>query len=428
LTVEMNSMIHVSKEIALSLLLASCLLSACAGAPETESAFNEQIEDTAVENSIQATPIQDQFVIVPRTARLYFAPREDAHFLNFRSQEEQERLEERWRDDVQKWAERTQAAFAKEQERESKRMRKMKKREDREEYAETRRQSRANRLIRDIDRRAKRIGESPTSRWIVLKKVAESENFVEVETLLPDHEMAHCYQRGLGGIAGAKLRLWVKQEDLATVTRNVKSYPIWRGTEVKLTAGVVVEDGTAMVDGFRLKINFAPEDLGKSYVRAGLFEAPYTETVFSNVAYAEKHLQLSPDQTLPFNPFVEIYVKGTLRVDSRFYATAQTSCGEYTVLAHDTLLVPSGRRGAVRMDGGPVAEPPFARKGTELLTPDGTVIGMAAQEVSLGAETKTNGPDGTTCFEKLLWTPGRRQKVPDGWKVEWCVAEDAINR
>lgn len=409
------------------------LVSGCASSTPAREVSSQQqtIETEPIETpQVAETP---RFVVISKNTPLYLAPSEDAPRLIFRSHEEQKKLEAKWQSEIQEWAVKTQTKFAKEMETEKKRMRKMKSSDARDEYAHKRRASRAARYIKDIDRRAKRINESPQSRFIVLQKVQQQGDWLEVLTLNGEEESRFCYENGLPGLRAAKLRGWVKASSIERVTTERQRYPVWRGSEVKLAAGVVVEehqgDFVAHVDGFKVRLSMDDKSIADEFTPGPLFEAPYTASVFSEIALAEGHLQLSKDQTLPYNPFADLYVTETLWVDSTFFATTQTPCAEFTVHAEESLLVPAGKRRAMRLDGGTMsAAPPFAKRGSKLYDASGTEIGMASFDVSLGTPIEVDN-QGRQCFEKLVWTPARKQKVPDDWRLIWCVPpEDVSNQ
>lgn len=414
--IEMTPVLNVTRRI--SALLLALSLVGCATSDATPALQNTTSAQEIVEEP--ARPPEPEFFVVPKTTKLFLQPDENSKFLLFRSPEEQAKLEEKWKTDSQKWAERTQKKFEKEMEREAKRAKRMRKAEARDEYLEERRQSRAKRLLRDIDRRARRIGEDPSARWLAFRLVERKNGWVLGESLSADEEAVHCYRGGLPGASGGRLRFWVRESELSDVSTKRAAYNLWRGTEVKLASGVVIEDGTAMIDGFRIRMDLPNGDTGKTYTKSAIFEAPYTETVFSEIAYAEGHLQLTKDQSLPFNPFADLYVTQTLKVDSRFYATTEVRCAQISVLTDEATLVPAGRRGAMRLQGAPSAPPPLAPKGTELYTPEGLSLGIAERDFHLGEKTK-NEPEGRACFEKSMWQPPRKKSPPSEWLFEVCV-------
>lgn len=419
--IEMTPVLNVIRRnsvLLVALSLVGCATSDATPAMQTTTSAQEVVEETA-------PPPEPEFFVVPKTTKLFLQPNEQSKFLLFRSPQEQAKLEEKWKTDSQKWAERTQKKFQKEMEREAKRAKRMRKAEAREEYLEKRRQSRAKRLLRDIDQRARRIGEDPSARWLAFRLVERKNGWVLGESLTSDEEAVHCYRGGLPGASGGRLRFWVRESELSDVSTKRGAYNLWRGTEVKLASGVVIEEGTAMLDGFRIRMKVPETDIGKTYTKSAIFEAPFTETVFSEIAYAEGHLQLTQDQSLPFNPFADLYVTQTLKVDSRFYATTEVRCAQVTVLTDEATLVPAGRRGAMRLQGAPSASPPLAPKGTELYTPDGLSLGFAERDFHLGAMTE-NKPDGRVCFQKSMWPPPRKKSPPSEWLLEVCVDQGAV--
>lgn len=406
------------------------LLTGCANSPVNSEEPVQFAPSELPQNEETQESQRPSFVVISKNTPIFLAPSTDAPKILFRSQEDQFQLEAKWQREIQDWASKTQTKFAREMEAEKKRLKKIKSPDARQEYVDKRRESRASRYIKDIDRRAKRIDESPQSRFIVLQKVRENGEWIEILTLNQEEESHFCYANGLPGLRATKLKGWVRKEALQQVTTQKQRYPIWRGSEVKLAAGVVLEeqqkDFIAHVDGFRIRLKIDPQNVAREFTAGSLFEAPFTASVFSNIALSEGHLKLSDDQMLPYNPFADLYVTETLWVDSNFFATTQTPCGEFTVHAEESLLVPAGKRQAMRLDGGTIdAAPPYARRGTILYNSSGNELATASFDVGLGTPIEINA-NGHQCFDKLVWMPPKKKKVPEDWKVTWCVSPDDI--
>ena len=202
----------------------------------------------------------------------------------------------------------------------------------------------------------------------------------------------------------------MREEDAARVVSKRVRVPVYSGTEVILLPGVAlraVPDSepvrhVAYVDGFELELPIPPDAIDTHYRPSRLFEAPLTDTVFTDIAFAEEKVKLWRRKAFPYNPFRPLYITGTLRIDSRFYVTTQTPCGEYTVRAAEDLVEPVGRRGAMRFTGDTAKiEPPFARTGSVAHLPSGQRFGRVLLDFPLGDPTEER--DGRECWRSAVW-------------------------
>jgi hypothetical protein len=184
-----------------------------------------------------------------------------------------------------------------------------------------------------------------------------------------------------------------------------------QGTEVILASGIATDGQRTYVDGFELGLDIPDSAVGDRFEVVRGFEAPYTETVFSPLAFQKGWLRLAKEAPLPFNPWHPLHVTATLYVGDRFYATTQTPCAEYTLRTIEEALEPVGKRGAMRLGGSESGEikPPFARAGASLFGPDGQLIGTARGDLALVDEWE--GPADLRCWHYEIWSgdEGRRR-------------------
>lgn len=408
-------------------LLSALVLAACGGGEANE---NSQKTYEALEDSPTVEEDLPEYVVVDLTTKFYFTPEEGPEFLQYRTPEEQVEVEEKLREDAIERARSLQERFEKEIEREKKRMKRIKDPEKRNEYAIERRDRRARRFLKLQRRRARRSNElPPESRFIVLEKLEETAKWVKVRTLSDDEQLRHCYSGGLGAIGSLDVELWVQRDQLEPVVRRRERVGLWRGTEVKLAPGVVVEerDDTryALVDGYRIEVKKLDLDsIASSYESPSLFGTPVTDTQFTDIALAEGTLRLNRDQFLPYNPYQNLYVTATMWVGSRFYATTRTSCGEYTVLTSEEDLRPAGQREALRIAGAPpTAAPPLIKRGSRITRIDGGLQGVTNRDIALPQDMQT--VDGRKCATTWIWEK-RRRKKDESRRLVWCVDREDI--
>ncbi len=403
-------------------LVAFGLIAGCASDPPPNP--TPVAADTA--HSVVAE-IKPRYVVISRNSPLFLSPDHESPALLFRSDPDQLERDSGIAKKMEKYVEDRQKKYAREIKAEKKRLRRIKDREKRADYATRRRLSRARRHLKGLEKKVLRYADGhPAERYFALAVTDENNTHYQVENLIGDEEAAHCYRRGLAGIGKAKLKFWVKKTDTETVTTLRESVDIWRGSSIATAAGVVVkqEDGkqTFLVDGYQIQTETQPEALQKTYTPGGTFEAPFTDTTFTDIAFAEGMLGFSQNQALAFNPWVDVYVTRTLWVGKRFYATTQTHCAEFTVHAQEELLEPVGRRAAMRLSAAdaPVTAP-YVRKRTVLSNIEGTEIGISTGDLSLGEEVDKQA--NSRCFRKSVWQPeeGSNQR-----QLVWCVPADSV--
>ena len=228
------------------------------------------------------------------------------------------------------------------------------------------------------------------------------------------------------------MRLWVRQDDVLPVTTGRVAVATGRGTSVTLLPGVALEAGQrALVDGFRLEIEVPAHAVDRVYEPTHeLFEAPNTDTGFSNVAFAHGELKLSEEQALPFNPYYPLNVTGTRQIGRRFYATTQTRCGEYTVeLEGQERLRTINERRVTRLSGGGRAvEEPYLEPDAELFWLDGSAAGRTMARYGLQREVEPRGA--RRCFAQRVYSmePGDPDEVPrdDPGVLVLCAAKGDV--
>lgn len=382
-------------------------------------------DDLPVEQAATEEPAEPprpvEYVIVHRNTPIRLAPDDDAPFLQYRPPDRQHEFDERRAEADKERAEKQAEADAERREREKKRrdnIRKRRKklswkrrkelRERDAERAEQRRTQRAERKLRDIRSRAQRDRiEGPDRPWIPFQLVGEKGDWLELSPVHRTDDPPHCYARNFGEVDRLAATFWVRRDDVASVTTSRVRVPVADGTEVILLPGVVVEKAgetshRVYVDGFVLELDVPPDSIGTTYRPTLPFEAPMTDTVFTPIALAHGKLRFERSAPLPYNPYRQLYVTGTLYVGSRFYVTTQTPCGEYTVRASEELVEPVGRRGAMRLtpDTDSVS-PPLAKEGSTAFMPDGREFARVRAAFPLGAHT--TDVDGRKCFRSAVW-------------------------
>ncbi len=403
------------------------LLPACSStAPETKPGATEVVETELVEEETR------EFVVVDLMTPLYLAPNAESAFIRYRSVEEQTEVEGRLKEKAIERVKSLQERFEKEIEREKKRMKRMKDAEKRDEYAIARRERRARRFLNFQRKRARRSRElPPESRFVVLEKISEQPGWIEVRTLSDREEARHCYSGALGPLGSMHLNFWVRSDAPRELVRRRERVGIWRGTEVKLAPGVVIEevdgDKYALVDGYRIRVDGIDEDaISTAYPSPSLFQTPVTDTQFTDVSLAEGLLRLNRSDFLPYNPYQNLYVTATMWVGSRFYATTRTPCGEYTILTAEEELRPAGRREALRIAGEPpMADPPLIRKDSTVFLRDGTRLGIVTRDLALPDDA--DEVDGRICSTTWVWKK-RRKKKDETRRLKWCVEASAVER
>lgn len=407
-------------------VLALISLASCASSPEP--APTKQVSRPATVPT--AKPQPPRYIVVSRNAPLFSSANDTTPMLQFRSHDAQLQVDAKLKDEMQRYAEKKKKAYAAEIKKEKKRMRRFKKRDQRVAYAEKRRLSRARRHLKAIEKKALQLGEGhPAERFIVLSIVDETPQRWKVHTLIDDEETPHCYRDGLAGLGKVRMTVWVDKSDVEHVTSRRDKFEIWQGSSIETTAGVVVrrdETGTYVhVDGYRIDVP-VPDDALATHCRPSTpFEAPITDKTFTDIALAEGLLTFSKTQVFPFNPWVDNYVTGTLRIGPRFFATTQTRCASITVHADETLLEPAGRRKTLRLTASAaLATPPFVPEGTRLYTPDGEAIGLAWDALHLGTPYTVPGSK-RPCFLREVWPA----EIDAPYRsLVWCADADAITQ
>lgn len=404
-------------------LVAIALIAGCASSSPPPA----QVPVTATPSQETQREVAPRFIVVSRNTPLFLSPDDDTPALLFRTDEEQIERDSDIAKKMAKYVEDRQKKYAKEIKAEKKRMRKIKDREKRSDYASRRRLSRARRHLKGLEKKVLRYSDGhPAERYFSLQVTDETDAFYKVQNLIGDEESPHCYRRGLAGLGRARLTFWVRKPDAELVTTLRESVEIWRGSSVATAAGVVVEnDGknqTLLVDGYRIQADSNTLSLDQTYTPGGTFEAPFTDTTFTDIAFAEGLLAFSRAQALAFNPWVDVYVTRTLWVGKRFYATTQTHCAEFTVHAQEDLLEPVGRRAAMRLSGADApVQPPYVSKGTPLSTLDGKGLGVSTGDLALGQPLEVRADQ--TCFQKWVWPV---EKGTNQRQITWCVPNNAI--
>ncbi|MEZ4460069.1 MAG: hypothetical protein R3E66_10140 [bacterium] len=399
------------KHLFLALLVSSCA-----------TPVVQPVEEPAVEAVPQDVSPERGFVVISRNTALYASPTDPTPLLQYRAPEMQRQRDDEMQRDMAEYLEKRQERYAKEIEREKKRIKKIKDRERRDAYIAARRESRARRHLKAMEKKALRFNEGdPASRFIALRVLGESGEFFKVENLLGDEETPHCYRRGLAGLGRARLTFFVRKDEVERVSTRRQRVEVWKGSAVEVAAGVVLKDGAVVVDGFHVDVDFPSDAVDQTYFPKDTFEAPYTDTTFSEVALAEGLLSFDRKQVFPFNPWIDAYVTATLTIGKRFYATTQTRCAAFTVHADESLLEPVGRRATMRLSAAdPPATAPFARAGAELRTTRGDVIGEAVGNLALGIPSGVDN-----CYVRNVWPP---EKGAEHRSFTWCVDPEFVSQ
>lgn len=413
----------------IALLIACLLMTTQLGCASNAGEVRQDATEPV--SSAQPTAVAPPFVVVDLTTQFYLAPDHEAPFFQYRTPDEQAEVTDRLRESTLELNEKLKARFEKEIEREKKRMKRMRKAEDRVDYAEGRRLRRAKRYLKSIRSRAKGNRElAPNSRFVVLKLIEREGTWLKVETLPGDHQAQHCYSGGLPNIDRFRLDLWIEESALRDVTTKKVRTGLWRGSEVILAPGVVVEKRGgayhALVDGYRIELELDPKAVGTSFESPTQFPRPVTDTRFSTIALAEGKLRLNRTRSLPYNPHWELYVTGTMWVGNRFYATTQTPCGEYTVHADEDDLEIGVSRGTTRISGVPpeVTYPKIPAQ-TQIWNPTGEELGIVVNPISL--PEIDSEPNSLVCFRTPVWDQSSKDSdVNERRSLEWCVERSSI--
>jgi hypothetical protein len=398
-------------------ILLLAVTTGCGGAKAKDDQTVSATEQTTAEP--EGPP---RYVIVHRNSRIHLEPSDDAPYLQYRTPERQEKFDARRIEQAKKRREKEAEAEKERLERERERAKRLRKRrrklswkrrkalrERDAERAERRRRRRAEKRLRDIERRAEKDAIEAAHRpFIPFRLLGEKGDWLQLAPVVRGEHPGHCYDGNFGEVDRLAADFWVHRDALVPVVDHRVRITVHQGTEVILLPGVALEPleeenrYRAFVDGFVLDLEIPPDSVGTEYRPQRPFEAPMTDTVFHPVALAEELLVLGESQPLRFNPYRPMYVTGTLFVGNRFYATTQTQCGEYTVLAEEIDLEPVGRRGATRLTGDAESvEPPFARAGSEVYLPDGTKFGEVKVTFPLGDPTQES--QGRKCFRTAVW-------------------------
>lgn len=396
-------------------------LAACGGGEAEPDAV--PIQQAQVQRP-EKPPEPPRFVLVHRNTRIYLSPDENAPYLQYREPERQAEFDERRAAAEAERLEKEKEAEAERREKEKERRDKLRKRrrkysskkrrelaERDKERAEERRIQRAQKELRDARRRAAKDRiEAPDRWWIPFLRVAERDDWLELRPVPRGVEPPHCFQGNFGELDRLDATFWVKKADVAPVVSRRVRVPVYSGTEVILLPGVALaphndetgERYRAYVDGFVLDLDVPSDAVGDWYRPDTPFEAPITDTVFTEIAFAEQKLRFGKSTRFPYNPYRDLYVTGTLRIDSKFYVTTQTPCGEYTVRAAEDLVEPAGRRGATRLTGDSTrVDPPYAKRGAVAHSADGKQFGRALVDFPLGDHTQDK--DGRSCWRTAVW-------------------------
>ncbi len=397
-----------------------------------------------IEPVVEEPELPPRYVLVHRNTPIRLQPSDDAPFLQYRTPERQAELEARWSDAEAKRLEAAQEAEKERLEAEKTRKDRLRKRRRKysrkkraelavrdKERAEANRIKRAERTLRDIERRAAKSRlRGPDKLWIPFRLVRRKGEWLQLSPVRRDADPPHCYARNFGEVDRLDAMFYVRESDLAPVTTKSVTVAPQHGTHVTLRPGVAVRPtaGTepltyeVFVDGFVLRLALPADAVAFDYEPQLPFEAPMTDTVFSPIALADGKLDLGPGQPLPFNPYRDLYVTGTLKVGSRFYATTQTPCGEYSVRVRDDMLEPVGKRGVMRLSEEESVKPPFARAGAMAHLPDGAPFAPVRANFPLGDPTRT--ADNRACFRSAVW--GKTDAAVSR-SLELCFRTEDVN-
>lgn len=402
----------------LLLLLHLVALAACGGANPTPQT------DAVAEPVVEEPPAPPTYVIVHRNTPIHLQPGDDAPFLQYRTPERQTAVDGRTMEDDEERAEKLKADDEAWWEKEKARRERLRKRlkkyrgarraevaERDRERAEARVSARAERKLRDIRKHADRHRlQGPDRPWIPFRLVKRQGEWLQLSPVHRDADPPHCYMNNFGEVDRLDATFWVRETGLEPViTRSVTIAPA-QGTQVILRPGIAVQPIESddpdryevFVDGFVLELTVPAGAVGTEYEPVRGFEAPMTDTVFTPIAWADNKLRLGTRDTLPYNPYRDLYVTGTLFVGSRFFVTTETPCAEYTVRASEDDIEPVGKRGVMRLSGeDETISPPFARPGALSYLPGGGAFATVRQPFPLGDTTQVVGE--RQCYRSAVW-------------------------
>ncbi len=430
-------------------------LSGCVSAQSAgDEIAAEQIEQPA--RPVEKPQI-DPFVLVRSTTRLYREPDESADFLQLRSVEQQvaensaltKLAMERRQRDVKKdkaWDEREKKRVAVAR----KRARGKKQRAAVQAASRERREAyRATKVAREVGYARKDAQKypfkSPGMQAIVLKLIAEHDDWLEIETTSVQESSGHCHGQGHVELGQFRIRFFVLRDEVLQTIRERTVIELHAGTSIDLLPGAVVIPVSGkvpryqvIVDGFEIVVPVAEDVLSDRYRPAKHFEMQTTETVFSDDALMSKALRLDRNSFLPFNPHYRLYVLATSQAKSTVFATTQTPCARYVVKTRHKDLVaapPNAMRFDLHISHEPPAEP-YVVAGTPVFSPGGRQLGEAyvdahlgvpirsVQRVSLVSDSETE----YACFHKTFGLPQPKVAAHTRQGVDLCVKLDDVVR
>ncbi len=234
----------------------------------------------------------------------------------------------------------------------------------------------------------------------VMRRVAEVGDWVAVENLQSIEGRAHCYGGDSWPLDHLRLRLWVKRDELAEVTRREVRVDYPDGTGFTLSAGVQVtpaEGGYLVaVDGNRMVLEVPPDVIGHSYaapsahLNADHTESPDDPIPPDHVLVGGKTIQLQSVQE----------AVGLLfdRSDGRKMAAYSMRCSELVSNPVDSpgMMFGCGHYGTIGRDFDTLDA------GTPLTWLDGSPAGEVIDQTEL--YWAADSPDQRTCFRVPLRT------------------------
>lgn len=393
----------------------------CGGSTQQAKAVAPVPEpEPVVEEEPPPTPT---YVIVHRNSPIRLRPDDDAPFLQYRTDERQQELEKKWAEEYkeadEKWLESHEEWWENEKKRRQKlrkRLRKFrpkKRAEVRErdlEQQDARVDAHYVERLNQLRKRARRRSLEASHRaWIPFRLIKRKGPWLEVSPADRTAQPPHCYEGNFGRLDRLEAKFYVHEDDVAPVTTRSVSVEPMEGTKVTLKPGVALRRTTGgykvYVGAFELELDLPTDAIGTEYEPDSPFESPVTNMVFTPYSLARDRLRLGPGQALSYNPYRQLYVTGTVGVGSRFYATTQTPCGEYTVRLNKDYIEPAGKRGVMRLSGDDSAvSAPYARAGAMAHLPDGEPFARARADFPLGKEVKDSG--GRACYQAAAWGKG----------------------
>lgn len=387
------------------------------------------------------------YVVVHRNSKLHLKPNASSAFIQYRTPEEVRAIEEAERERLRKIAERERLAAEKKKEaarkkrelaRKNKKKRKKKRKKKKKkppptpeqleaarERARQARLKRARKELRARTRKARRDPmDHPNRHHAVFRLLDERDGWAHLETLPSAEQRTHCHQGAHPGLGSARLRLYVRTSELATILTRPEKLALRKQTRVHLQPGVVLEAGEARsvahVDGYSFRLPIPSDVIGTRYSHPHVYPQSETDMAFSPVAWVEDLVKVDKKRVFPYSPHYDLFIQQIGRAGKYAYATLQTRCGEYVVRAKPEWVDTLTSR-AVKRIGGDEDDlsMPYIKKGARLTHPDGSVFGATTDDLPVGPRLSSGKG---SCHALSVWKGGRAPRRA----VTVCAASDDV--